>query len=275
MADLNFKEKRFMERILEMGSGYVLDFSNKTMQEFIIDAMNVDIYIDKYSYKGESKANRLRAFWEIESNYYVGLLLEKLLDYWLNLIHTGYKNYDFSDELLHKECILIVERLKSGGPVESLDSIKPNSDDESFEKLAISIKQSIYNNVPETGIDRLHTFIVKYIRELCIKHEIEFEKEAPLHSLFGMYIKFLNSYNLIESDMTQRILKSSISVLESFNYVRNNNSFAHDNSILNYNESLLIFNDISNLIRFIDAIEKQNDPKPQEEIKNEEWDFPF
>ena len=274
MADLNFKEKRYFEKILEMGDGFVLDFSNRKMQEFIIDEMGGDIYIDKYSIKGDSKANRLRAFWQIESNYHVGLLLEKLLDYWLTQVHMGERNCDNTDENLHKECLKIVERLKSGGPVENLDSIKPNNKDESFEKLAISIKNSINNNQPETGIDRLHTFVTKYIRELCNKHGIAFEKDTPLHSLFGGYIKHLNSSGLIESEMTSRVLKSSISVLEAFNKVRNNQSFAHDNSILNYNESLLIFNDISNLIKFIEAIEKQNEPIEEKE-STEEWNLPF
>lgn len=269
MSDLNFKEKRCFEKILEMGSGYVLDFSNRTMQEFIIDAMGVDIYLEKYSIKGDSKANRLRGFWEIESNYHVGLLLEKMLEYWLAQIHTGERDYDYKDENLHKECLKIVERLKSGGPVENLDSIKPNTKEESFEKLAASIKNSINNNQPETGIDRLHTFVTRYIRELCNKHGIIFEKDTALHSLFGGYVKHLNTSGLIESEMTNRILKSSISVMEAFNKVRNNKSFAHDNPILNYNESLLIFNDIANVIRFIETIEKQNEPE------KEEWDLPF
>lgn len=221
MSDLNFKEKRYFEKILEMGSGYVLDFSNRTMQEFIIDAMGVDIYLEKYSIKGDSKANRLRGFWEIESNYHVGLLLDKMLEYWLSQIHTGERDYDYTDENLHKECLKIVERLKSGGPVENLDSIKPNTKEESFEKLAASIKNSINNNQPETGIDRLHTFVTRYIRELCNKHGIIFEKDTPLHSLFGGYVKHLNTSGLVESEMTNRILKSSISVMEAFNKVRN------------------------------------------------------
>jgi hypothetical protein len=276
MSDLNYNENRYLEKILEMGNGYVLDFSNRTMQDFIIDTIGVDIYIDKYNFKGDSKANRLRAFWKIESNYNVGLLIGQLLDYWLTQIHTGVRDYDFTDDNLHKECLKIVERLKSGGLVENLDSIKSNSDDESFEKLTTSIKQSINNNKPETGIDRLHTFVTKYIRELCLKYKIEFNKETPLHSLFGMYVKHLNKSNLIETEMTSRILKSSISVLEAFNKVRNEQSFAHDNSILNYNESLLIFNDISNVIRFIEVIEKQNEQK-QEIVnqKDKDWDLPF
>ena len=57
--------------------------------------------------------------------------------------------------------------------------------------------------------------------------------------------------------MTERILKSSISTLEAFNRVRNDQSFAHDNQVLNYDESLLIFNHITCAIRFIEAIERR------------------
>jgi hypothetical protein len=59
----------------------------------------------------------------------------------------------------------------------------------------------------------------------------------------------------LESVMAERILKSSISVLESFNDVRNNKSLAHDNPILNYEESLLIFNHVAASVRFIKALE--------------------
>ncbi|MCM2558243.1 abortive infection family protein [Alcaligenes faecalis] len=59
----------------------------------------------------------------------------------------------------------------------------------------------------------------------------------------------------LESAMTERILKSSISVLEAFNDVRNNKSLAHDNPILNYEESLLIFNNVAASIRFIKSLE--------------------
>lgn len=86
----------------------------------------------------------------------------------------------------------------------------------------------------------------------------------------------MKASELIESEMTERILKSSISVMEAFNKVRNDQSFAHDNEILTYNESLLIFNNIANVIRFIEAIEKENKPIQKEESENgDDWDLPF
>lgn len=52
---------------------------------------------------------------------------------------------------------------------------------------------------------------------------------------------------------TARILKPSISVLEAFNDVKNNQSLAHDNPTLNYEESLLIFNQLAASIHFLRA----------------------
>ena len=57
--------------------------------------------------------------------------------------------------------------------------------------------------------------------------------------------------------MTERILKTTISVLEAFNHVRNDQSLAHDNPVLNYDESLLIFNHIANSLRFLRDLEKR------------------
>ena len=76
-----------------------------------------------------------------------------------------------------------------------------------------------------------------------------------MHSIFGEYVKRLRDAGHLESLMTERILKSSISVLEAFSDVRNNKSLAHDNPILNYEESLLIFNHVASSIRFIKSIE--------------------
>lgn len=79
--------------------------------------------------------------------------------------------------------------------------------------------------------------------------------------------------------MAERILKSSISVLEAFNDVRNNKSLAHDNPILNYEESLLI-NHVAASIRFIKALEtkiKTNAKAAKQHASRLPWadDIPF
>jgi hypothetical protein len=79
----------------------------------------------------------------------------------------------------------------------------------------------------------------------------------------GGYIKAIRNKGLIESVMTERILKSSISILEAFNGVRNDQSLAHDNEILNYQESVLIFNNVTSSIKFLQRIEEEISTSPK------------
>jgi abortive infection Abi-like protein len=280
MANLKSSEKLKLENYLEMKTGYVCDFSNRTFAEFVLENTGVDIYTDKYA---GSKATRLRAFWDKEPNYLVAKLLGEMIEYWKLQKANPLYGYQVFNPASYEECKKIVARLKNERPVEDIGALTPNSRDKDFELLAQSIKESIEKDQPEQALDRLHTFVIKYVRELCSRHGIVFDKETPLHSLFGLYVKFLQKNSLVESEMSGRILKSSISVLDAFNDVRNNQSFAHDNPILNKNEAVLIFNDISNTLRFVDSIERRiaereqaaakETPKPKEEITWNDIEF--
>jgi len=276
MADLTSIEKLRLERFFGMGSGYVLDFSNRTFDEFILDNTRINIYEEKFSYGSGSKANRLRAFWDKESNYLVGKLTLAMLEYWKTQNQLYSREVTKQDNETYEVCIKIAERLKQDTPVENIDVLQTNTDDQDFNLLAKVLREALEKNQPETALDRLHTYVFKYARQLCIKHNIQTNKDEPLHSVFGKYIKHLTSNNLLASIMSERILKSSISILEAFNDVRNNKSFAHDNKILNYRESLFIFNNIINSIKFIEDTESKNDEKTKVDNTKNVWDeLPF
>jgi hypothetical protein len=217
MATLTSIEKLKLESFFGMGSGYILDFSNRTLQEFVAENANMDIYDSKYNYGSGSKANRIRAFWDKEPGPVVGKLIADILEYWKAGKLMRYEEITTAEQALYDECFKIAERVKHDSVVENIDALQPNVEDKDFRLLAKSIRESIEKNEPEMAIDRLHTFVVRYVRELCDKHLIAYTKDTPLHSLFGSYIKFLQENKLIESEMTTRILKSSISVLEAFN----------------------------------------------------------
>jgi hypothetical protein len=267
MSNLTAIEKRKLEKALGMSSGYVLNFSNRTFAEFITDSTGIDIFNSKYDYGSGSKANRLRAFWNVEGNYVAGKLLGDIFEAWGELVGYG------SPPQPPEDCLKIVRRLKESAPVPDIEAVLPNASEQGFESLAKSVRETIDRNEPEKGLDRLHTFLVKYFRVLCSKHGITTEREKPLHSLVGEYIKALRGEGLIESEMTERILKSTISIMEAFNKVRNDQSYAHDNKVLSYNESLLIFGHVTSSIRFIESIEKNRAVSAQPE--EEKDDSPF
>jgi hypothetical protein len=146
-------------------------------------------------------------------------------------------------------------QLRLGARIPDITALAPNGDEKDFAALTRQVKEAIDRNEPEAGLDRLHTFTVKFVRTLCAERGIDVTRDKPLHSLFGEYVKRLKAEGHIDSEMTERILKSSISVLEAFNDVRNNRSLAHDNPVLNYDESLLIFNNVTSSLGFVRAIE--------------------
>lgn len=82
MSSLKMLERDCFERLFGMSSGYVMDFSNRTFSEFLRESVGIDIYSDKYAINGDSKAKRLRAVIEFESDPIVGKVLFDLLEYW-------------------------------------------------------------------------------------------------------------------------------------------------------------------------------------------------
>lgn len=251
MSDLTFCERRKLEKFFKMGGGYVLDFSNRTLTDFVAESTGRNIYGKVYDQGSGSKANRLRAFWTKEPNHVVGKLLSDLLDYCRPPVDGG------TQVQLFEECRRIADRLLQGATVEALDAISPEGTDRSFEVLAKEVRDSIEKNEPEAGLDRLHTYVTKLVRVLSERQGILVDRGKPLHSLFGEYVKCMRAAGLIESEMTERILKSSISTMESFNQIRNERSLAHDNPTLSYDESLLIFNHVCSSVRFVRALETE------------------
>jgi uncharacterized protein (TIGR02391 family) len=81
MADLNTSEKQLLEKLFQMEGGYVLNFSDRTMDKFFRDDIGIDIKSQKYSDAGWSKANRLKSFWLKEDNGTVGKAIHKLIEY--------------------------------------------------------------------------------------------------------------------------------------------------------------------------------------------------
>lgn len=266
MADLKYAEKKELEAALSMGSGYVLNFTDATFAEFFFDSVEIEIGNQKYRNDGASKANRMRAFWKTEDNYIVGKLLTAIVDNWRVVKCVG------DPDAPPEECVKIARRLMESAPVPELDAIQAIPGEKSSDELAKSVRQHIERNEPEKGLDRLHTYLTMYFRTKCQELEISVDEKKPLHNLVGGYVKALENKGLIESDMTKRILKSSISVMTAFNDVRNNQSYAHGNQLLNYNESMLIFGHVTNLIKFIDklnsggSVEKEAASEPDDEI---------
>lgn len=76
---LNQLDRDVIESVLQMGGGYVLDFSDRTFTEFFRD-FGVPIDDAGYRVDGDSKARRLRVFLRASAPELVGRVLSALLE---------------------------------------------------------------------------------------------------------------------------------------------------------------------------------------------------
>lgn len=255
MSDLTRKERRALEAFLGMSTGYVLNFSDRTYGIFFDEEVGRDINDPRYLTHGHSKAKRMRSFWDQDDNWIVARCLKALLevareDDWPAV----------TDPKLLDPYTAVLNRLSAGAPVADLEAISSDADERDFDAVARAAREAIEQDNPEAGLDRLHTFVVKFFRKLCDDHGLQLERSVPLNGLVGAYIKVLKANGLLDSDMAERILKSSIANFEAFNHVRNHHSMAHDNVMLGYDEALLIYNHVASTIRFIKALEARWTP---------------
>ncbi|MBL4788355.1 MAG: hypothetical protein JKY60_04690 [Kordiimonadaceae bacterium] len=109
MASLSATEKKYLGEILfpKDALGYVLDFTDPTYSEFF-HQFNVDINSQRYRTYGDSKAKRLRAFWEQDPDNLVGKVLNEMLD--LHKVTCELNNVALNLPVMEK-CAEIVRRL--------------------------------------------------------------------------------------------------------------------------------------------------------------------
>jgi hypothetical protein len=163
MSTLTNSEKRKFEQLLDMGSGYVLDFSNRTFSEFVADSTGRNIYDVRYDNESGSKANRLRKFWQLEENGITGRLLGDILDY-------GAESALFTEKrVLEEACRGIVARLLQGSPIPEAQATtrhkEPSSQQRCSQELA-QLKEEFLRLATETDRSKAGLALEKLLNRL-------------------------------------------------------------------------------------------------------------
>lgn len=136
MSSLSVTEMPLFESLFGMSSGYVLDFSDRTFNNFIQNSVGIDITQAKFIVNGgTSKAKRLRQFWQLESDQSVGKLLLALIDYYENINLASGK--EIEQVHLVQKCRAIASRLSGKNIVNEEDLLNYEFKTLPIEKLAI------------------------------------------------------------------------------------------------------------------------------------------
>lgn len=253
MVTLKRSDMRIFDAAFDMHQGYVLNFSNRTMAEFFEDEFGIEIYQEKYGFNGSSKAKYLRTFIEVEDAYTVAKVARALWQHRETLLPRDSKPSAEADEL-KMQFFDLIARIEGAGTVPRTDALERFKRDETLEELIAAIERDIAANKPAAALDRLHTYCMKKFAHLLAKRNIPFNRDDPLHSRVGKYVKALEAERELR-EITHRIVKSAISVFDQFNDVRNNRSFAHDNDLVDKAEARFIFDTISTFLRFVKSVE--------------------
>lgn len=81
MASIRSVDMMLLDKIFEMESGYVLDFSDASMNRFYAHDLNIDIDHPKYRAEGNSKAKRTRCFLRLVTDSEAVRVLRALWEY--------------------------------------------------------------------------------------------------------------------------------------------------------------------------------------------------
>lgn len=274
MANLDYREKLILEELFGMETGFVLDFSNSSFARFVGETINIDIYGGPGYEEYASKANKLRQIWNEEQDGIVGTLIEALLLYFEDMQLKRNKLTDYESKKV-SEMLLVAARLKGNTTQVNL----PKKQEESLQILLEDINNALARNKPELVLDRLHTYSTKLIRQICEDNGIKVIDDKgfnlPLHSLAGMIRKKYEKEEAFQSTFTLTAIQNSISLFEKYNNVRNNQSYAHDNSILDTIEAEFAVRIMADFLSFIDKAELYRKEKQRKSDISSSDEIPF
>ena len=277
MCYLTFIEKETIRRLFGISGGFIFKFwsdngsyNKNVTHDLILDACGIDIYSDK-RYSDLSQQKCIEKIWNEESPQTVAKLLSSLCDYFCFRMGTSY--WDDDDSFDYRQVEEIIERLKN---LDSIDLPAETATD-NLKVLIEDIEESIKRRKPEMTLDRLHTFSTEFFRRICRQHGINTAdasgNEYPLHSLVGSLRKWYRDNNYFESEFCVVAIQNTISIFEKFNSIRNNQSAAHPNTILNRIEAEYVLKVVIETLKFVEKIENASLHETSHDLSTPEEDM--
>jgi hypothetical protein len=190
MEALNSSQIRAIEEAMAYprGFGYVLDFSDRSMEQFFYSEFGIAIYDDQYRVNGSSKRNCLSTFLGLTDSYTALRVLRSLWDRREGLLNGGSQNQLTQDARSRTARFReVIESFEGEPSVIQPDGIDKFSAERTLEELVADIERTLAANKPEVAIDHLHTYCVKKFTHLLKVRGIDCDETEPLHSRFVLY----------------------------------------------------------------------------------------
>jgi hypothetical protein len=228
MSSLSPPEQRDFERLLEMGGGYVLNFTDRSFAEFVVDTVGLDIGLPKYCAFGASKAKRLRAFWRLEADLIVGRLLSGLVEY----IESDERGPKPTAPLLGR-CRAAALRLQGGmaGLAPLKDAVEPL--DLAYLEKQIARMEAAVSSDPALAIGTAKELVESVSKTVLRERGNPAPEDLDLHPLAKRMLSQLQTEHLLDAtseagaEIVRRILANLASVTQGVGELRNKHGTGH------------------------------------------------
>jgi hypothetical protein len=122
-------------------------------------------------------------------------------------------------------------------------------------ELALKDSQNLlYSSGPVSAVDRNHTALHGYMQNICDEANINYSTRPALTELFKLIKENHPKFNSEDNDISSanKLLRSLSSIVDTLNYIRNNESIAHPNEkILQEPEAILVINCARTLFHYL------------------------
>lgn len=233
---------KLVYKYIGVSGGYLADFSYRSHHEFYVE---LDLDIDPYIFDGTTRERFIRILGESAPQ-----VQARILEGVLARFATG--SSDLRTPELATEIRSWITRLRAGPQVEQ-PTLRITS--EVVERALLDAQELLRATGATSGVDRIHTALHGYLREVCCKAGLAAPQDASLTKLFKQVRKGHPAFRDTgpRSEDIVRVLQAIATILDAFNPLRNMASVAHPNPILLPEpEAMLVINTARTILHYLD-----------------------
>lgn len=233
---------KLVYKYIGVSGGYLGDFSYRSHHEFYIE---LELDIDPYTYDGTTRERFIKILNESAPHLQARILEGVLARFPVG--STEIRTVEQAEEIRRW-----IVRLRSGPHVEQ-PALRITS--EVVERALLDAQELLRATGATSGVDRLHTALHGYLREVCRDGGVNTSEDASLTDLFKQVREDHPAFRDLgpRSDDILRVLRALATILDSLNPLRNKASVAHPNpALLPEPEAMLVINAARSILHYVD-----------------------
>lgn len=229
-----------------VSGGYLGNFSYRTHEEFYLEYCDLDI--TPAAYEGTTRERFIQILQNADDLTQAKILKGVLKKYPVDSFPEEERERKQRVALQIEE---IIRRLESGKTVQAEELIVTN---DVVERAIQDTKILIEKNGATSGVDRIHTTLHGYLKEVCKQANIQLSDDETLTQIFK---KLKSNHPALKNATTRQteidqIINSFSHILDKLNPIRNKASLSHPNEeLLEEDEAMFVVNAAQTVLNYL------------------------